>query len=190
MHKSSLSIILHRFIGFLFLIIILAIANILIPFVSPGVYSNVVGFFNTNLFLLIILFFIGLIDDLFWNFRFPFNILAPISSSFLGVFITNLLYKIWLFIDSYAGTGVNIPINLVYVLVFFSILVFSYIYLFVKIGDENYSDVVIEINEKSRKKKKGNSLDWEDVGDEFRLAFYNIAKSINKALTGKESKKK
>jgi len=38
------------------------------------------------------------------------------------------------------------------------------------------------------KKKKESKLEWEDVGNEFKRFFYNIAKVMNKAIEGDNKK--
>ena len=38
---------------------------------------------------------------------------------------------------------------------------------------------------KQEKKEKIERIEWQDVGDEFKLAFYNIGKSLRKLFEGK-----
>lgn len=41
-----------------------------------------------------------------------------------------------------------------------------------------------------KNKTKATKLEWEDVGEEFKRVFYNIAKALNKAIEGEKKKGK
>ena len=83
---------MHSITGFIVLIVLLIIANVLISSINNIVYTNIVQFFNSLLGLFVILFLIGMLNGIFWSFEFPLNLLAPMSSGVLGIFIVNLIY--------------------------------------------------------------------------------------------------
>jgi hypothetical protein len=41
-----------------------------------------------------------------------------------------------------------------------------------------------------RHMRRKTKVEWEDVGDEFRLALYNLGKNINEALAGPRKPKR
>ena len=180
MAQSIPRIIISRVAGFLFFLILLAIANYLIPNINSEIYKSTVIFFNNNLILLLILMFVGIVNEIFWIFYFPFNLLAPVSSSILGVFIAGFIYRMWNFLDAYINSGLRIPIDAIYVLLFFIILIAGYFTILVRKGKpkEEYerSGKFKDKNERTEKKK---NVEWENIGNEFRLVLYNVGNSIN-----------
>jgi hypothetical protein len=41
-----------------------------------------------------------------------------------------------------------------------------------------------------KKNKKNERVEWNDIGYEFKLVFYNLAHALNKTLSGEDGKKK
>lgn len=202
---SATVLILRRTVGFIIFLILLLIANTLASSFNNSIYSNIMQFFNINMPLFFILFVMGTINDLFWSFYFPWNMLAPVTGSILSIFIVTFLDKIWLFADSYIHSGFTIPIGLVTTIVFIIVFISGYFYL-ARRGIEHeefwnekewkkwkdwkkgwYEEKMKDKHE-IRKRKK---VDWGDVGEEFKLALYNLGDSINRAFDDhkKEDKK-
>ncbi|VVB78311.1 Uncharacterised protein [uncultured archaeon] len=207
MTRSISKIIISHLGGFVFFLILLAIANILVPSIPSGVYSNIVGFFNINLFFLLLIMIVGLINEIFWNFYFPFNILAPISGSFLGVYIVMFIYRIWNFLNSlYIHSNIIIPIESIYFLVVLLTLIIGYITILARHGmprkdweeeseewtrrrlERKRERLTRKINNVDRKLNK--NVEWDDVGEEFKLALYNLGKNLNDLFDGKKNKKR
>jgi hypothetical protein len=187
-------IILFKIWGFLFFLILLAIANILIPSVNNYLYEGIVMFFNANIILLFILTGIGMINELFWNFNFPFNILAPITGGVLGIYVLMFFYQIWIFLEGYIHVNINFPMDSFYVLIFFFVMVLGYIVILSRNGKtrEEWEERWKRRHEEmgKNKKHKEKEIEWEDVEKEFRLIFYNIGRGINSLFEGKEKRRK
>src|SRR5271157_4740854 len=202
---SAAGLIVKRTVGFIIFLIILLIANILASGFNNFVYSNIMQFFNTSIPLFFILFVIGIINDLFWSFYFPWNMFAPITSSILSIFVVTFLYRVWLFANSYVHSTFVIPLGLISTIVFIIVFISGYLHL-ARRGIEHeefwnkkewekwkdwkkgwYREEI-----KSHKKKHKKRVDWEDVGEEFKLALYNLGDSINRSFDKhkKEDKKK
>jgi hypothetical protein len=205
--RSSLSIVFHSIISFIILIVLLIIANILVPSINNDVYSKVVQFFNSLLGLFIILFLVGMINSLFWNFDFPLNILAPISGAVLGVYIVDLVYKILGFTQTfvYFGDLAKLLSYNISVIVFFVVLIAGYLIILSEAGKreekyprkERYPEEESErrrikerIAEKKSRKSSESNFSWDEVGDEFKKAFLNVGKALNRAFEGKDKKNK
>lgn len=149
--RSVLNIVLHSIVGFIMLIVLLIVANILIPYINNNTYLNIVQFFNSLLGLFIILFIVGMINSIFWNFEFPLNIVAPISGAILGVAIVDLVYKILGYAQTffYFDTLANILSYDIRAIVFFAVLIIGYLIIISEVGrgERRY------IREKRRKER-------------------------------------
>jgi hypothetical protein len=202
MAKKVQHIILSRVFAILFFLIALVVVNAIIPSVNNSLYESIVNFFNSNILFILMLMFIGILNEVFWSFYFPFNFIAPITSGAFGVYVTMFLYKAWNFVDSFLLTGIAIPIARVYVVVFLVFLIFGYLFILDRGGRPkeewgelwNWQKEVWKKNKerisKFEKKPTGKEIEWEDVGDQFKLFFYNIGRSINKSFQTKPRKRK
>ncbi len=207
MPRSTAKIILSRITGFIFFLILLAIANMLIGSVHNETYRSIIFFFNESLLLLLILMLLGMVNDIFWNMNFPFNIIAPITSAVLSFCVLTFMYALWIFLDQYIQSGMTIPIGLLKIVVFFIVLLAGYLAILVRGGKpkSDWEDKWKErrqarwLREKERLQRRLNRIDrhvknkeevdWEDVGEEFKLAFYNLGKSINKSFENNKKPK-
>ena len=195
MHKSVLSTILSRLVGFIFFLVGLGIANMLIPYLQNTLYSDVIAFFNVNILLFLIMMFLGLLTDIFWSFYFPFNIVAPIVSAVLSIYILTFIERLWNLITSYTHTAVVIPVEAIKLLVFLIVLFAGYVIILTRIGKpkeipdkEWYTERWKARLEKTKpEKRQRQRIMWHEVGDEFRLLCYNLARSLNNLFEKKKS---
>jgi predicted PurR-regulated permease PerM len=197
MTKSIPRIIISKLIGFLIFLILLAVANILIPYINSGIYTSFVEFFNANITILAIITLIGLVNGVFWSFYFPFNTIAPLISAILSMYIITFIYRFWTLLDKYTGLNVSItspifPIYLIYILVFFIVLISGYITILARHGkpkgewEERWENKLERKKErlerkidKIDRKMRRKGVEWDEIGDEFKLFFYNIGKGLN-----------
>lgn len=211
MAKSAPRIIISRIIVFIIFLILLAIANVLVPAFNSNVYSSIVNFLNSNIILLFILTIIGMINEIFWSFYFPFNIIAPITGSILGVYIVAFVYRCINFLDIFINNNSNImaailPEETASIIVFWIVFIAGYLIILIRQGKpkEDWHEEMKKWHEqrwerkREKLKKKIEKLDtklgkkqmkWGDVGNEFKHLFYNIGKSINN-LFDKDKKKR
>jgi hypothetical protein len=190
MERSYFSIVLRRIIGFVIFLVLLGIANILAKYVDFKVFSEVVGFFNTNLILLLTMMVIALVNELFWRFYFPFNILGPVTASGFTLLIASFIYKFWIFVNTYLLIDITIPIGTIYIGLFWAVLLLGYaLILFRKGKPKHASEREVKEKVKEREEKGTESpIGWDDVGDQFKMIFYNIARSINRKFERKDDK--
>lgn len=205
MAKSIPRIIISGIAGFLLFLILLAIANVLLPFINNSNYSGAVDFVNNNIILFFIIAFIGIINDIFWSFYFPFNIIAPVTGALLSVYIIMFLERLFNFFNTRLSTKIIIPFSELYFLVALIVFIAGYIIIAARHGrprgdfEERWKErhkirlkrrkerLEDEIKELSREVK---NIKWEDVGDEFKQALYNLGKSINNLFEEKDKAKK
>lgn len=173
MPHSAARIVIGRIAGFIFFLILLGVANILAPSTQNQVFIDIVVFFNSNLLLLLAITFIGMANEIFWNSSFPALLLAPISGTILSIYNIMFFYALWNFLDSsYFKTNAPIPINTIYAIVPLFVLVIGYITVLSR-------SLKKKEPEKKRKKTEKKTVEWEDVGEEFKLFFYNVGKAFN-----------
>ena len=177
--KSIPKIILSRIIGFIIFLVLLGILNMLIPYVQNQIFSQIISFFNSNIFLLFIIMIIGLMAEIFWALIFPLNALAPIFSAISSIFILAFIFRAWNFIESFTGSLISIPIPqyLIYVIVFWLVIIIGYIKVLASIG--KFREKVEEDEEEKTIRKKREKVEWDDIGNEFKNLLYNIGRSFN-----------
>jgi hypothetical protein len=209
MAKTITGIVFSRVIGFIIFLILLAILNALVPTVHNQLYSNIVQFFNISLILLLAMMLFGLINEIFWHLYFPFNILAPITSSALSILIIAFIYSFWNYLDSYVHTGLNIPIESIYTAVSLIVLIVGYLIILARGGKpqhatredldewkqrklerkrEKIAKNIQNLDEKVTNSIRENRVGWDEVGNQFKLVFYNIGKGLNRMFGGKSEK--
>jgi hypothetical protein len=199
MARSAAHIVISRVGGFVFFIILLALANLLVPGIQNQAYTGIVGFFNSNLYLLLAIMLVGMVNEIFWNSGFPAMLLAPISGSLLAVYVIMFIYSLWQFLDAgYFKINAAIPIFAIYTLVAILTLTVGYLIVFLSGGEapEDMRERMHELRHERWKKReermaaelKKSKVEWEDVGDEFKLFFYNFGRSLNSMFEKKKKK--
>lgn len=194
--KSAPKIIISRIIGFIIFLILLVIADALIPVFNSNVYSDIINFFNTNIILLLILTLIGMVNEIFWSFYFPFNIIAPITGSILSIYIITFIHRFFDFLNIYVQPNISLPWNAIQSTVLWIVLIVGYIIILVRQGKprkewheeikkwheqrwERKREKLEKKMEKLDRKLGKKKVEWENVGNEFKMLFYNIGKSFN-----------
>jgi len=207
MAKSVPKIIISRIIGFIILLILLAIANALIPAFDSNIYSDIINFFNTNLILLFILTLIGMINEIFWSFYFPFSIVAPITGAILSIYIITFIHRLFDFLNTYVQPNLVLPWQTIQSFVFWIVIIAGYIVILVRQGkprEDWYKEIKRWHEERLERKKEKlekkldkidrkigkKKVEWIDVGNEFKTFFYNIGNSLNNLFEGKNKKRK
>jgi hypothetical protein len=204
MEKRVQQVVLSRLFGILFILILFVVGNALVPSINNNLYGKLVNFFDSNLIFILLMMFIGLLNEVFWSFYFPFNFIAPITTGAFGVYITMFIFKVWTFLDQYLLTGFVIPISTIYLVVFLTALIFGYLFILDRGGRPkedwgqlwNWQKDVWKKTEgrvakfdSAKGKKKGKAVGWHDVGDQFKLFFYNLGRSMNKSFEKKKRKR-
>lgn len=179
--KTVLGITLSRLIGLAIFLLILGLLNF-IQFDSL-VNLQVVDFLNQNLLIIIILSVLFYLGELFFIFRFPMNILAPMFEALGAIFLVEFIFQIFYMIGDVLGQNPFFAFRFLkpfaFILVFILVITFGYI----RVLTGLYS------KDKKMKKAKQKGIEWEDVGEEFKMAMYNLTSSIKESLEPKKRKK-
>jgi hypothetical protein len=197
MSRSVAHIVISRIGGFVFFIVLLAFANMFVPGIQNQVFTGIVDFFNSSVLLLLAITFIGMVNEIFWKSGLPVIMLAPISGSVLAVYMIKFMYSLWQFLDaSYFKVNAAIPIYAIYAIAVALALVVGYLVVFLSGGEppEELRDRMREMRHEKWKKReekmaarvKKEKVEWEDVGDEFKLFLYNVGKAFNSIFEKKK----
>ncbi len=185
-NKTVLGVTLSRLIGLILFLILFAIASILQ--IDNLTYLQVVNFLSVNLWIIVLLSIFFYLGELFFVFKFPFNLPGPIFNAIGGILLADFLFKMFYFIGYILLDGGYYPFEnlepLIYFLVFAIVLIAGYISIFVNIkrGEES---------RKLRKKYlKNTKNEFQDIGEEFKETAHTVMKNIRKSLEPKRENRK
>jgi len=135
--RSVASIILGWLAGLFFMLILLALANWLVPLFLSGFPVELLHFLNGSVVVLLLISFLFFLGDLFWAFRFPFDLPAPIPRAIGAVFLLYFLAHLLAFIDVRIASDFYFIIEpfmgFLYGFVFVVVLVVGYIAIFMRL---------------------------------------------------------
>lgn len=187
--KSVMKLILSKLLGLLIFAILIGIINFLTTSIPNQIYISAVAFINSNLVLLVIMIVIFSISEILFELKFPISLPAPVLSAVGSIFLITFLFKIIIFTDVTLGTNASVLISpykeLTYILIFIIVLISGYFSIFHDYGKKQRGEEE-EKNEKEKKVKKS----WEDVGNEFRLAIFDLLHAIRSLFDKKKTNKK
>lgn len=176
MKKSSvIFMIFSKLVWFLAFLILLAIARVLADYIESSVYSSIVNLFFENLLLILIIFFFAMVSEMFWEFRFPFNIPAPLLSAGLSSYIITFIYRFFLLIKEMTNFDLDLPINLIYTIAAIGVIVVGYTIIITRAVKKTDEKEILEEGEVS----------WKEVGKQFKMFLYNLGKNMNKSVEKK-----
>jgi len=131
--KKILRTVLFGLSGLLIFLILVGIANILIPIINNSFYTSNIEFMNQNLWIIITFSILFIAGDVFRILKFPFNIPYPLFNSIAAIMLTALFVNafswVWelIFFDL---LSVDLSVVWVYILVFVLVMVTGYYNIF------------------------------------------------------------
>ena len=142
--KSVIWLLISRLFGFVLFLVVLAGANALTIFIMNPLFHQVVQFLNKNIVLLIVMFVIFLIGEVFNAFIFPLNLPAPLFVAIGSVFLVAFILRIFAFLDAFTKENIFQIFTelsfLIYLLVFIIVLLGGYSWLFARLFETDKSD--------------------------------------------------
>ncbi len=198
--KSIVWILASNLVAFGIFLTLLGSLNVLAKFVDDAVFHQVVELLNDNIGLILTLFIIFLIGNIFGSLFFPFNLPAPLINAVGGMFLITFIFRVFELIDSLIDENFFQNIEefsfLIYPVVFIIVIVGGYITIFdhVITEERRKKKIFAESTEKKLERetpseseyteRESEEKTWEDVGNEFKEMlfdiFHNIRKSVNK----------
>jgi hypothetical protein len=185
MHKKSvLGIILSKIIGLVLFVLIVWLANFLIPFIHSALYEEIVSFVNTNIWFMIVMSIIFSIGEIFFELPFPINLPAPLFTSVASIFLVTFIGRIFGLAESLANVDITGAFTIfsfiIYPVVFFAVFIGGYITIFVELFSGNAHS---EKHTKAREGKRART--WGDVGEEFKNAVFDFFAMMRRAFNKK-----
>ena len=189
---EALGKLLSGFIGILFFMVIIAVANALIPVFNIVFYGELVGFINDNIVLILMGMFLGMIGETFFAAPFPFDLPAPIFTSIASVFSVAVLFNLLSFIDKVSGTSIFTAVSSAesafIAIVFIIVLIMGYIRVLSRLffrWDHKEKEEVREAKEELKELKKSFVEFMDDLSNEIKYdkngESTKVSKKIKKA---------
>jgi len=160
--------------GIIFFLIIVGVLNIVAGFIVNGEFLSIVGFINENLALILGISIIMLLGDVFSTFKFPINTIYPWINAFGAILWVVFIFRVLRFIDALAELNLSEIFRPFYLVAILAVLVIVPIL--------GYVNILAKVDKKKRKKK----LEWEDVGEEFKEAAFNIGRTLKESFKPKK----
>jgi hypothetical protein len=177
--KSIPGIIALRIFGLLLFLFLLYIANNLSFFTDNPLNYQVILFLNSQVWLLVLITIAFLIGEIFNALIFPLNLPAPLFNAAGAVLLAGFLIRIFALFD------ILLDNNIFHFLDTLSFIIYPFVFIIVLIGGYILILQNLVRTDQSPKKetktiqdtaatKTGEAITWEDVGDKFRQAVYDL----------------
>lgn len=179
--------------GMVIFVILVYLANIIVPYVNNYTYWKFVYFINVNVALILLISIVSFLGDLVYLLNFPFDVPAPIFktvSAMMGIsFVFNLISFIDLLLKIHIYNILKPFEDTIYLIVIIVFLVLGYAMVINKKRREDREIGKIKEIKKSLEVKEAISeIEWEDIGKEIKLAVYNLVSTIKVGLENLEKK--
>lgn len=195
-YRSITWIIIVRILGLGLFLFLLYIANHLSFFTDNPLNYQVILFLNNNVWLIILMSIVFLFGEMFNALIFPFNLPAPLFNASGSVLLVAFLFRIFAMVDILLDENIFQIFNrisfLVYPLVFMIVLFGGYIAILTRLSrkDKNRLEQTgyMQATFEDKLGKTGKQLTWEDVGEEFKQAIYDLLSLVRHAIDNKKDR--
>jgi len=198
--RTALGITISKVIGICIFLIVLAVLNSL---ELSGIGLAVVQYLNMSLLSIIMFSILLYLGELFSIFPLPLNLPYPIFNAFGGVFLTwfiiQIIYLVGKLFNQNITKVLGIFENLILTLVFLLVIVIGYLMIIIGLipkgkckehTKEKKPKEKEVVKKKVKKRSKKSQVEWDDVGNEFKMAFFNLGRVLKETLEPKKKKKK
>jgi hypothetical protein len=193
--KSIPGIVASRILGLLIFLLLLYVASELSFVKNSSFNSQIVELLFQNIWLIALITVIFMFGDVFNALIFPLNLPGPIFNAVGSLFLLTLLFRILLFIDFLLGLGVFRLLDsfsfLIFPIVFVVVLVAGYFRIFIDLVGPGKTrvDRTARSGVKLDSDEKKGRLEWGDVGEEFKMAVYDVISLVRESINEGRKKK-
>jgi hypothetical protein len=185
--KSIPDIIALRIFGLLLFLFLLYIANNLSFFTDNPLNYQVILFLNSHVWLLVLITFAFLIGEIFNALIFPLNLPAPFFNAVGAVLLVGFLIRIFALFDILVDNNIFHFLDtlsfIIYPFVFIIVLIGGYILIFQNLVRTDQSPKKgTEPRQDTAASKTREAITWEDVGDEFKQAVYDLLTLLRSSI--------
>jgi len=204
MKETALSVTISALVGLLIFLILLGLANIIS--INNSIYIQIVDFLNQNVGRIIIFSILFYLGELFFVFKFPFNLPGPLFNAFgsiyLITFIFGIIYLIGSFVEQDLLDIIGFLEPVVKAIVFILVIIVGYVMVIVDLSGIKERCKGVKRGREKRSKEKGKKqrkkegdddvekIEWQDIGKEFKEGLYNLGVIFRKCFEPEKSKKK
>jgi hypothetical protein len=195
--KKPLSwIFVSRMMAIICFLIVVVLATILTTITTPdGTFQQAAeGLLFSNFWLLLFIFVILFVADIFSTLAFPLNLPAPIIRAFGSAFCITYILIVFQWMDDNYGTTISqfswlVP-SFIVPLVFLVVLISGYYVIFRQLSEqpekesEDVSDTLMVHGERydSAAQPVSDARSWEEIGEEFRGMMFDIFHRIREDI--------
>jgi len=183
-YTSAIQALAWGLFGILVFVIILVALRAFAAGQDSAFLTGFVDFLTSEAGLIITIAVLFMIGDIFLTFPLPANVPGPFFNAGASVLLVTFIVHIFRFLDSFYAMGIYPQVQalepFLYPLVFIIVLVAGFIALAFQDSDR--------CRERKRPDDAGEATDcpsWDDVGEEFRLMWYDLFRRIREELKGK-----
>jgi hypothetical protein len=184
--RPVLWVVLSGLTGILVFLVLLVILGYLASYYPNTVLPDLFTLLVNNLALILTASVLFIIADIFYTFRFPFSIPAPLLGGLGSLFIVSLFFIIMDFFDLTYSLGISAMFpkirDILYPLVFFIVVIAGYARIFFTGNAGCKQPGSADVNDPAACPSRKS---WDDVGDEFRQAIYDFFHRIREDLNRK-----
>jgi len=182
-YTSAMQALAWGLFGILVFVIILVALRAFAAGQDSAFLTGFVDFLTAEAGLVITIAVLFMIGDIFLTFPLPANVPGPFFNAGASVLLITFIVHIFRFLDSFYAMGIYPQLQalepLLYPLVFIIVLVAGFIAL-------AFQD---RCRDREREETPGGEEEacpsWDDVGEEFRLMWYDLFRKIRRELRGK-----
>jgi len=185
--KSIPGIIALRIFGLLLFLFLLYIANNLSFFTDNPLNYQIILFLNNHVLLLVLITFAFLIGEIFNALIFPLNLPAPFFNAVGAVLLVGFLIRIFALFDILLDNNIFHFLDalsfIIYPFVFIIVLIGGYILILQNLVQPDQSlKKETEPRQDTAASKTREAITWEDVGDKFKQAVYDLLTLLRSSI--------
>lgn len=192
--RSIPFIVFSRLLVILFLLVLLAVLNILLPSIPNRIFEQVVEFLTGHVWLVVLFTLLFLIGEVFYELIFPLDLLSPLFRALGSVFLLTFIFRFLYYTDTITRT-INFTVlefiaPLVYLIIFLIVLVSGYIDIIDRLwrGERAHPEGAVSSSELPHP-EGGLSMErapadpsWDDIGAELRRLIYDSLHHMRESL--------
>ncbi|MCD4768351.1 MAG: hypothetical protein K8R34_17840 [Methanosarcinales archaeon] len=185
--KSIPGIIALRIFGLLLFLFLLYIANNLSFFTDNPLNYQIILFLNSQVWLLVLITFVFLIGEIFNALIFPLNLPAPLFNAVGAVLLVGFLINLFALFDILVDNNIFHFLDalsfIIYPFVFIIVLIGGYILILQNLVQPDQSlKKETEPRQDTAASKTREAITWEDVGDKFKQAVYDLLTLLRSSI--------
>ena len=185
-YTSAIQALAWGLFGILVFVILLVVLRAFAAGQDSAFLTGFVDFLTAEAGLIIMMAVLFMIGDIFATFPLPANVPGPFFNAGASVLLVTFIVHIFRFLDSFSTIGIYPQVQalepLLYPLVFIIVLVGGFLALAFQDRDRCREERAAETSGEGEEKPCPS---WDDVGEEFRLMWYDLFRRIREELKGK-----